>query len=97
MFATQSILVWLLRLLGRAKKHLTRYQPSIARPSQLPKNLSHHDFRLTGCVPLGVVEEINPSFVRLNHQIFGHIIGNLITERDPRTQREFAYFYSCFS
>ena len=48
------------------------------------EGLPDHNFWFDRKRSLSVVEEIDASFVRLNHQIFRHIVGDLVTERDPR-------------
>jgi hypothetical protein len=74
MFAAEAVLIWFLRMCGRAEKDFTRNEPGIARPSKFSKNLAHDQLRSTGSITFGVVEKIDPTLVRFDHQRFCDII-----------------------
>src|SRR5205823_9036500 len=49
-------------------------------------------FGASRSVAFGIIEEIDPSIVGFNHQRLGHIVGHLVTERDPGSKRKLTYF-----
>src|SRR6266487_1071270 len=92
MFTTQAFLVGPVA----APKNLARNDESIAWPSFLFQNITHHDLGSTLGVGLCVIEKIGTAVVRDGHQLLGRFIANLLRECDPRAKRKLAQLQSRF-